>query len=118
MQFLLEDPYAQMREDTIAQMRVDIFNLRPYNGFGDISNKAIAINPILSEEYGTLDVLNDGHGVVFYFKADRTAYVQCDGLVKNTAVVLLNEAKTHFHEDDAASLAGRRGPILSSCWSA
>ena len=111
--FFLEDPFAQMR--------VDVSNLKSYrentsNGFGDTANRAIAINPTLLAAYGgKLDALNGGRGVVFYLEADHAAYVQCDGLVKNSSVVLLNEAKTHFHESDAASLAGRRGPIMSSC---
>lgn len=108
-------------EDPVAQMRADVSNLKSHrantsNGFGDIANKAIAINPTLLSTYGgKLDALNGGRGVVFYSAEDDSAFVECDGLVRNSAFVLLNEAKTHFHESDATSLAGKGKGTLSSC---
>jgi hypothetical protein len=101
-------------EDSGMLLRNDVSNLKAHrkntsDGFGDISNKAIAVDKGLLKAYGSLEVLNDGRGVTFVCAADNAAYVEVDGLFKNSTTVLLNEAKTHFHLRDAGALAGCSG---------
>lgn len=101
-------------EDSGMLLRDDVSNLKAHrkntsDGFGGISNKAIAFDKGLLEVYGSLEVLNDGRGVTFFCAADSAAYVEVDGLFKNSTTVLLNEAKTHFHLGDAGALAGYSG---------
>ena len=108
---MLEVPSMLLSEDVCTPSYS--FRENTSNGFGDISNKAIAVNPTLQAKYGKLDVLNGGRGVVFYSSEDGDAVMECDGLMLNSTVVLLNEAKTHFHESDAKRLAGK-GAMLSS----
>ena len=99
---LLDDPGIMMKSDV---SKLNGFSKNIADGFEQLSNKALVINEDLLRAYGgKLVALNDGRGVTFYKNKDGNAFVECDGLVKNTEVVLLNEAKTHFHEDDAAKL--------------
>ena len=49
-----------------------------------------------------------------FFDDAGDARVQCDGLVKNSRVVLLNEAKLHFHEEDARKLKNVTAAALES----
>ena len=98
---MLDDPTTLLRDDV---SKLKCFSMNVAGGFEELSNKAIAINKDLLKAYGGfLEPLNDGRGVTFYDDAGN-AYVQCDGLVKNTEVVLLNEAKMHFHEEDVKEL--------------
>ena len=95
-----------MLDDPATLLRDDVSNLTCFstNSFEELSNKAIAINKDLLKAYGGfLEPLNDGRGVTFFDDAGDV-YVQCDGLVRNTEVVLLNEAKMHFHEEDVKKL--------------
>ena len=94
--FMLDDPATYMSDD--------ISNLKGFRsnvaaGFEALSNRAIAVNEELAREYGGLKLLNDGRGVIFQYKSGKS-FVECDGLIMNTTHVLLNEAKTRFHEDD------------------
>ncbi|KAL5516673.1 hypothetical protein EMCRGX_G002070 [Ephydatia muelleri] len=98
---MLDDPTTLLRDDV---SKLKCFSMNVAGGFEELSNKAIAINKDLLKAYGGfLEPLNDGRGVTFYDDVGN-AYVQCDGLVKNTEVVLLNEAKMHFHEEDVKEL--------------
>eukprot|EP00731_Ephydatia_muelleri_P001794 Em0001g1794a len=98
---MLDDPTTLLRDDV---SKLKCFSMNVAGGFEELSNKAIAINKDLLKAYGGfLEPLNDGRGVTFYDDVEN-AYVQCDGLVKNTEVVLLNEAKMHFHEEDVKEL--------------
>ena len=98
---MLDDPTTMLRDDV---SNLKCFSMNVAGGFEELSNKAIAINKDLLKAYGGfLEPLNDGRGVTFYDYAGDV-YVQCDGLVRNTEVVLLNEAKMHFHEEDVKEL--------------
>ena len=94
---MLDDPTTLLRDDV---SNLKSFSMNVAGGFEELSNKAIAINKDLLKAYGGfLEPLNDGRGVTFFDDAGDV-YVQCDGLVRNTEVVLLNEAKMHFYEED------------------
>ena len=81
------------------------------SAFEEESNKGIAINDRLLDAYGSkLEVLNGGKGVVFYNEATGQAFLQCDGLIKNTSFILVNEAKTHLHEEDIQKLCKKTMP--------
>ena len=108
-------------ENRAAQMQDDVSNLKSFranlsSGFELLANRAISCNKDLQRLYGTLVPLNNGRCVQF-FDVDG-AFVECDGLIKNSKVVLLNEAKTSFHEKDVAKLkrstAVKLGLILAS----
>ena len=97
-----------MLDDLTVLLLDDVSNLKSFRtymagGFEELSNRAIAINKDLLEAYGGfLEPLNGGRCVTFFDDAGD-AFVQCDGLIKNSEVVLLNEAKMHFHEEDVKS---------------
>ena len=98
---MLDDPTTMLRDDV---SNLKCFSMNVAGGFEELSNKAIAINKDLLKAYGGfLEPLNDGRGVTFFDDAGDV-YVQCDGLVRNTEVVLLNEAKMHLHEEDVKEL--------------
>lgn len=90
--------------------REEVSNLRGFrsniaSAFEEQSNKAIAASAqLLAACDGKLEALNDGRGVTFFDNATGQAFVQCDGLFKGTSVVLVNEAKTHLHEEDVMAL--------------
>eukprot|EP00731_Ephydatia_muelleri_P005225 Em0002g1401a len=98
-----------MLDDPTVLLLDDVSNLKSFRtymagGFEELSNRAIAINKDLLEAYGGfLEPLNSGRGVTFCDDAGD-AFVECDGLIKNSEVVLLNEAKMHFHEEDVENL--------------
>ena len=81
---------------------------------GTFPTRPLPSTPPCWSKFGKLVVLNGGRGVVFYSSEDGDAVMECDGLVLNSTVVLLNEAKTHFHESDAKRLAGKGGAIMLS----
>ena len=81
------------------------------SAFEEESNKGIAINERLLDAYGSkLEVLNGGKGVIFYNEATGQAFLQCDGLIKNTSFILVNEAKTHLHEEDIQKFCKKTMP--------
>lgn len=86
--------------------------------FEELSTKALAINVELLRKFnGFLEALNDGRSVVFVDKATGIDAFECDGLVKNSTVVLLNEAKNactqggHWLAQAAARKAGARHSV-------
>ena len=58
----------------------------------------------LEERFGALQLLNEGRGIVFRRKEGGMDFVQCDGLVRSSSHLLLNEVKTHFMKEDVERL--------------
>jgi hypothetical protein len=98
---LLEDPSLLM-QDEVSSLKGFTKNMA--DGFEQLSTKALAINMDLQSVYGKLEPLNGGRSVTFFKGGDP--YVECDGLLVSGKTVLLNEAKTRFHEADVAKLSG------------
>jgi hypothetical protein len=97
----LDDPSTLLQNDVST---LKGFSKNMADGFEQLSNRALALNADLLAVYGgKLEALNGGRGVTFY-DAAGDAYVQCDGLVRSAQAVLLNEAKSHFHEKDVRKL--------------
>ena len=105
--------------DSAALMSEDVSNLKGFRSnlaaiFEESSTRAIAVNEQLLAAYGgKLELLNEGRGVQFYsIVRDKVTGVctrgdcvlECDGLIKKSTVVLLNEAKLHMQEDDLGKL--------------
>jgi hypothetical protein len=67
---------------------------------------AIARNETLRKEYGKLELVNGGQGVLFHPAVPKAGPTfEVDGLVKNSTVLIMNEAKSRLHPDDAVAIA-------------
>jgi hypothetical protein len=97
----LDDP-STLLQSNVSTLKG--FGKNMADGFEQLCNRALALNADLLAVYGgKLEALNGGRSVTFY-DAAGDAYVQCDGLVRSAQAVLLNEAKSHFHEEDVRKL--------------
>jgi hypothetical protein len=70
---------------------------------------AIARDETFAKEYGKLELINEGHGVVFFRATDKDKEkekpaFEVDGLVKNSTVLLMNETKRRLDKDDAPKI--------------
>jgi len=77
------------------------------------TTRAIACDKSLQKLYGEMSVVNEGESVTFMLNGDK--YLECDGLVKNTDTVLLNEAKatpTASHIDSLEKKVGKLQKVL------
>jgi len=77
------------------------------------TTRAIASDKSLQKLYGEMSVVNEGESVTFMLNGDK--YLECDGLVKNTDTVLLNEAKakpTASHIDSLEKKVGKLQKVL------
>ena len=105
--------------DNAVMLGADVSNLKSFRSnvaaaFEEKCTKAIAVNEQLLAAYGgKLELLNEGRGVQFYRVvrdevtgecAQGDCVLECDGLIKNSVALLLNEAKAHMHEDDLSKL--------------
>lgn len=64
---------------------------------------AIARDPKLREQYGELQVVNDGYAVVFRFEGCDV--LEVDGLIKSCDTLFLNEAKVSIDKRDVDKMA-------------
>jgi hypothetical protein len=107
----LEKPGTYLKLDNPARQLFD--DVSRLNGFVDnlsgsfevVSTMAAAANEHLLAEYGALAPLNGGRSVVFVDNKGQH-FVECDGLIKNSTKVLLNEAKLRLHPNDIEKLKG------------
>jgi len=58
----------------------------------------------LEKLYGELSLVNEGESVTFIKRGTDDKYLECDGLVKNSITVLLNEAKSAPQDEHIESL--------------
>lgn len=107
----VEGTFLELR-DAALLLGLEVSNLKGFRNnqakaFEELSNKAIAIDKHLLEEFnGKLEPLNGGKNVVFSKMVDGELQdiLECDGLIKNSSVVLLNEAKSKLHKADISNL--------------
>jgi len=90
--------------DTVADL--EGFSRNHASGLEQQTTRSIATNSDFIEEYGDLKALADGDSVIFY-AADKSKLLEADGLVKNSACLLFNEAKHSPDDDDVVSLDTR-----------
>ena len=77
------------------------------SGIEHQTTKAMVRDPDLIEEFGTLELVNDGRAVTFVEASTNSKCLEVDGMVINTAVLLVNEAKATPKVGDAANTAAR-----------
>ena len=86
---LLTAPFDSLEEDVSILKRN---GKRMSSGQEQATTLAIVTSPALRAEFGDLCAIADGHGIVFY-DHEGNSTMEVDGLVKNSVVVLVNEAK-------------------------
>ena len=89
--------------DPGALLAADVSNLKGFRdntakAFEMESNKALARDELLRRTYGKLQMLNDGRGVTF--SNSGSAFLEIDGVIVNSVVALINEAKSSLHVGD------------------
>ncbi len=113
----LDIPYASLPDD-VSKLNGYVDN--EASSLEVQTTLAIARDDTFANEYGTLELVNEGRGVTFYRASDTNhanPLFQIDGLVKNSTVLLMNKTKMRLHEADAqliASLAGRLQDALKN----
>jgi hypothetical protein len=72
------------------------------------TTRSIGSNKSVKDQYGELQLINNGESVKFYPKDSSHAYVECDGLIKTAdGVLLLNEVKASPKEYDFVDVLTR-----------
>ena len=76
-----------------------------------VTTLGIASNPDFVAEFGPLTLVAEGESVTFFDHANK-AVLEADGIVKNTHMLLLNDAKHTPTEDDARMLVNRTKTLV------
>ena len=72
------------------------------------TTRSIGSNKSVKDQYGELQLINNGESVKFYPKDSSHAYLECDGLIKTAdGVLLLNEVKASPKEYDFIDVLAR-----------
>jgi hypothetical protein len=75
------------------------------------TTRSIGCNAVVKEKYGDLQLINHGESVKFYFKGDKVAFLECDGLIKTSVSALLNEVKASPKEEDVEDVLYRASKL-------
>jgi hypothetical protein len=75
------------------------------------TTRSIGSNAVVKEKYGDLQLINHGESVKFYFKGDKDAFLECDGLIKTSVSALLNEVKVSPKEVDLEDVLSRASKL-------
>lgn len=105
---LLDD--AELTRNDVSNLKRNRDNAA--RAFAMESNKAIERDEQLRRTYGELKMLNDGLGVTFYDN-NKDDFLEVDGLIVNTTVALINEAKTSLHENDVKVMSSKLQKLQS-----
>jgi hypothetical protein len=82
--------------------------------YNEQSNKAIAVNPDLLSKYNDkLELLHDGNSVEFIDITTGATVLTCDGLIKNSTVVLVSKVLTHLDGNCVSEVANVTIPALA-----
>lgn len=89
--------------DPFVILQSDVSNLKSYRrnaatSFEVLATRSLACSTELSAAYGgSLTPLNNGHHIIFTETATNNDFLECDGLVTNTSVLLVNEGSAGSH---------------------
>jgi len=103
----LNDPGDKLSED-VSKLNRGARNRA--TGIEQQTTKAVARDLKLAEELGPLKLLNEGRGVVFC-APDGEDIVEVDGLVLNSTMLLVNEAKASPKEEDVSKFLAALGSL-------
>lgn len=96
-------------QDTGSLWRAEVTNLLGFRdnaatAFEMESTKALARDEQLLHTYGKLQLLNEGRSVTFFDVSTNQPYLELDGVVVNTTVALINEAKSSLQKQHVDNL--------------
>jgi hypothetical protein len=74
------------------------------SGFEQQTTRAIARDEALCVRFGRLTPVNNGESVLFFREGHKDKFLECDGLLRNSTMALLNEAKGTPSLDHVESL--------------
>uniref|UniRef100_A0A7S0YR23 Uncharacterized protein n=1 Tax=Hemiselmis tepida TaxID=464990 RepID=A0A7S0YR23_9CRYP len=81
-------------------------------GLEQQTTRAIVRDESIRREFGDVCLVNNGASVVFRKAGHKDKFLECDGLVKNTDTLILNEAKAKPVKDHVDALVGKPDKVL------